>query len=107
MVVHTCNHSTQELEAGRPQVPTSLDYTVRLCLKKLCKGRGWGQGEEMTQALYIHMNNKKNYAHKKLQCCIYEKYISLSEFLVKNTQYEILINIKSLSFCWFLSNKKE
>jgi hypothetical protein len=22
-------------------------------------GRGWGQGEEMTQALYAHMNNKK------------------------------------------------
>jgi hypothetical protein len=24
------------------------------------QGRGWGQGEEMTQALYAHMNNKKN-----------------------------------------------
>jgi hypothetical protein len=22
------------------------------------KGRGWGQGGEMTQALYAHMNNK-------------------------------------------------
>jgi hypothetical protein len=22
------------------------------------KGRGWGQGEEMTQALYAHMNKK-------------------------------------------------
>jgi hypothetical protein len=22
------------------------------------QGRGWGQGEEMTQALYAHMNNK-------------------------------------------------
>jgi hypothetical protein len=22
------------------------------------KGRGWGKGEEMTQALYAHMNNK-------------------------------------------------
>jgi hypothetical protein len=23
------------------------------------KGGGWGQGGEMTQALYAHMNNKK------------------------------------------------
>jgi hypothetical protein len=22
------------------------------------EGRGWGQGGEMTQALYVHMNNK-------------------------------------------------
>jgi hypothetical protein len=24
------------------------------------KGGGWGQGEEMTQASYAHMNNKKH-----------------------------------------------
>jgi hypothetical protein len=23
------------------------------------EGRGWGQGGEMTQALYAHMNNKR------------------------------------------------
>jgi hypothetical protein len=29
------------------------------------KGGGWGQGEEMTQALYAHMNNKNNKNLKK------------------------------------------
>jgi hypothetical protein len=29
-------------------------------------GRGWGQGGEMTQALYAHMNNKKIKIKKKL-----------------------------------------
>jgi hypothetical protein len=31
------------------------------------KGGGWGQGGEMNQALYAHMNNKrkKNVVHKK------------------------------------------
>jgi hypothetical protein len=27
--------------------------------------RGWGQGGEMTQALYVHMNNKKIKIKKK------------------------------------------
>jgi hypothetical protein len=29
-------------------------------------GRGWGQGGEMTQALYAHMNNKKIKNFKKV-----------------------------------------
>jgi hypothetical protein len=29
------------------------------------KGRGWGKGEEMTQALYTHMNNKTIIIKKK------------------------------------------
>jgi hypothetical protein len=39
-----------------------LDFKVDFTLKKshyLKDGRGWGQGEEMTQALYAHMNNKR------------------------------------------------
>jgi hypothetical protein len=28
-------------------------------------GRGWGQGGEMTQALYAHMNNKRKRKKKK------------------------------------------
>jgi hypothetical protein len=31
-------------------------YSAILKVLKFC--RGWGQGEEMTQALYAHMNNK-------------------------------------------------
>jgi hypothetical protein len=30
------------------------------------QGRGWGQGGEMTQALYAHMNNKRKMKKKKL-----------------------------------------
>jgi hypothetical protein len=29
-------------------------------------GRGWGQGGEMTQALYAHMNNKRKKQKKNL-----------------------------------------
>jgi hypothetical protein len=29
------------------------------------KGRGWGQGGEMNQALYAHMNNKRKMEKKK------------------------------------------
>jgi hypothetical protein len=29
------------------------------------KGRGWGQGGEMNQALYAHMNNKRKMKKKK------------------------------------------
>jgi hypothetical protein len=29
------------------------------------EGRGWGQGGEMTQALYAHMNNKIKNKQKK------------------------------------------
>jgi hypothetical protein len=29
------------------------------------KGGGWGQGGEMTQALYAHMNNKRKKKEKK------------------------------------------
>jgi hypothetical protein len=28
-------------------------------------GRGWGQGGEMNQALYAHMNNKRKMKKKK------------------------------------------
>jgi hypothetical protein len=28
------------------------------------KGRGWGQGGEMNQALYAHMNNKRKMKKK-------------------------------------------
>jgi hypothetical protein len=31
------------------------------------QGKGWGQGGEITQALYAHMNNKKKI--KKRVCC--------------------------------------
>jgi hypothetical protein len=34
MVVHACNHSTQEAEAGGSCIWDSLDYAVRLFLKK-------------------------------------------------------------------------
>jgi uncharacterized membrane protein YvbJ len=33
-------------------------------LKKI-KWRGWGQGGEMNQALYAHMNNKRKMKKKK------------------------------------------
>jgi hypothetical protein len=29
------------------------------------RGRGWGQGGEMTQTLYAHMNNKKYKKNQK------------------------------------------
>jgi hypothetical protein len=32
---------------------------MTLGFKIFFKGRGWGQGGEMTQALYAHMNNKR------------------------------------------------
>jgi hypothetical protein len=34
-------------------------------IKKTTTGRGWGQGGEMTQALYAHMNNKTIKIKKK------------------------------------------
>jgi hypothetical protein len=34
MVVHACNPSIWEAEAGRLELETSLDYITRLCLKK-------------------------------------------------------------------------
>jgi hypothetical protein len=34
---------------------------------KRTSGRGWGQGEEMTQALYAHMNNKTIKKKRELQ----------------------------------------
>jgi hypothetical protein len=30
------------------------------------KGRGWGQGGEINQALYAHMNNKRKMKKKKI-----------------------------------------
>jgi hypothetical protein len=34
-------------------------------------GRGWGQGGEMNQALYAHMNNKIKMKKKgKIICCV-------------------------------------
>jgi hypothetical protein len=38
------------------QVKFRKEYTWKLKIWK--SGRGWGQGGEMTQALYAHMNNK-------------------------------------------------
>jgi hypothetical protein len=34
------------------------------------KGRGWGQGGEMTQALYAHMNNKTIKKKKHANACL-------------------------------------
>jgi hypothetical protein len=33
------------------------------------KGGGWGQGGEMNQALYAHMNNKRKMKKKKKRKC--------------------------------------
>jgi hypothetical protein len=33
------------------------------------KGGGWGQGGEMNQVLYAHMNNKRKMKKKKKNTC--------------------------------------
>jgi hypothetical protein len=38
------------------------------------KGGGWGQGGEMTQALYAHMNNKIKKKKEKSLCRIHINY---------------------------------
>jgi hypothetical protein len=56
MVVHACNTSTQEIEAGRSQVLGQLSCKVRLCLKKGRKegregGRKGGRKEGRKEVL--------------------------------------------------------
>jgi hypothetical protein len=42
-----------------PKLPVSYHSEKKKSIIKLILGRGWGQGEEMNQALYAHMNNKR------------------------------------------------
>jgi hypothetical protein len=57
MVVHAYNPSTVKAEAGGSGVGGQPGlYNETLSQRRVC--RGWGQGGEMTQALYAHMNNK-------------------------------------------------
>jgi hypothetical protein len=37
--------------------------------------RGWGQGGEMNQALYAHMNNKRKMKKKKVETTVKQKHI--------------------------------
>jgi hypothetical protein len=43
--------------------PETLALSIILTLKSF-PGRGWGQGGEMNQALYAHMNNKRKMKNK-------------------------------------------
>jgi hypothetical protein len=40
------------------------------------KGGGWGQGGEMTQALYAHMNNKRT---KKKECPNFQLHVEYQQ----------------------------
>jgi hypothetical protein len=41
-------------------------------------GGGWGQGGEMTQALYAHMNNKRKKNGQKYLKCHFSKDIQMT-----------------------------
>jgi signal transduction histidine kinase len=58
-VVHrSLANISKELEATKVSVSRAMVQEIMV--------RGWGQGGEMTQALYAHMNNKTIKKRKKL-----------------------------------------
>jgi hypothetical protein len=58
LVAYTCILGIHEAEIRRITVQSQLKQIVLKTLSRKYSTRGWGQGGEMTQALYAHMNNK-------------------------------------------------